>query len=133
MEQIVYTSRAAPGVSGADVFGIIETSARNNPRREVTGFLIFSGTEFLQVIEGPTDQLEELLSTLHDDIRHTDLEIQLRSSIPGRKFADWRMQRFDLSNGNPAAVLAALREKRIGRNALNEVERFLLGQRKAAA
>lgn len=132
MEQIVYTSRAAAGVSGAGVFDIVATSARNNPGREVTGFLIFSDGEFLQLIEGPPNQLDRLLATLRTDLRHRDLEVLSRRPVAQRTFANWQMRRFDTDLGDPATILCKLREKGIAREALRTVEQFISRPRKAA-
>lgn len=132
MEQIVYTSRASKGATSADLFKIIEVSARNNPAREVTGFLVATGSEFLQLVEGPTEGLEELLTVLKRDPRHCDIHILLRDAIQKRHFPAWKMQRFDAASGDPERVLATLREMSVRRSVLGAVQNFLLGQRKAA-
>lgn len=132
MEQVLYTSRATEHVSSTNLFSIIEVSARNNPGREVTGFLIATGSEFLQLVEGPTERLDELLAVLHRDNRHRDIRILMRNSIQKRSFPSWRMQRFDAVAGSPNQVLSVLSDKKMERNVLREVESFLLSHRKAA-
>lgn len=130
MEQIVYTSRASENVTSADLFNIIEISARNNPDREVTGFLVAKGNDFLQLVEGPTDRLEELLTVLKRDRRHRDIHILLRDPIHTRNFPSWKMQRFDASNST--RILAILSENRVRRHVMNAIQSFLLSQRQAA-
>ena len=132
MEQIVYTSRASKGATSADLFNIIEVSARNNPDREVTGFLIATRSEFLQLVEGPTERLEELLSVLKRDPRHCRIQILLRDPIQERHFPAWKMQRFDTASGDPERVLSTLSEKRVSSSVLGAVQSFLLSQLKAA-
>ncbi len=132
MEQIVYTSRATDRVTPAELFNIIEVSARNNPGREVTGFLVATQSHFLQLVEGPADRLDVLIAVLQRDPRHRDIRILLREPVRQRDFPSWKMQRFNAASGEPEHVLATLREKRLRRGVLGAVESFLLAQRKAA-
>ena len=50
MERLIYTSEANGRLSGDEVFEIVETSARNNAKRDISGFLIFKDGRFLQLI-----------------------------------------------------------------------------------
>ncbi len=93
MHQIIYTSRARPGLSQEDVFRIVEQSARNNPSADITGFLLFRGGKFLQLVEGPLMALEMLLAQLAQDDRHHDLKVVSRLPIAQRSFPRWRMRR----------------------------------------
>lgn len=131
MDQIVYTSRAAAHASAADVFDIIASSARNNPQRDVTGFLVFTGEAFLQLIEGPPQRLDELLGVLRKDPRHCDLAVLSRDAISARCFPSWRMHRFDATSGDPRPVIGALRGH-VGSSVLSAVEDFLQRPRQAA-
>lgn len=131
MEQIVYTSRATNKVTAAELFKIIEASARNNPGREITGFLVASQSAFLQLVEGPTERLDELLAVLRRDDRHQDIHVLRREPIQQRDFPSWKMQRFDAMSGEPEQVLATMRERRVGRSVLTTIKSFLLAQRKA--
>lgn len=132
MEQIVYTSRATDQVTAAELFKIIEVSARNNPGREITGFLVATQYSFFQLVEGPVQRLDELIAVLQRDPRHRDISFLLREQVQRRDFPSWKMQRFDAISGDPERVLAAMREKLVRRSVLSAVEGFLLAQRKAA-
>lgn len=132
MEQIVYTSRATDRVTAAELFKIIEVSARNNPGREITGFLVATQSSFLQLVEGPVARLDELIAVLQRDPRHRDISVLLREPVQRRDFPSWKMQRFDAISGDPEQVLAAMREKLVRRSVLSAVEGFLLAERKAA-
>lgn len=132
MEQIVYISRATDRVTAAELFKIIEVSARNNPRREITGFLVATQNSFLQLVEGPVQRLDELIAVLQRDPRHRDISFLLRERVEQRDFPSWTMQRFDALTGDPERVLATMREKLVRRSVLSAVDGFLLAQRKAA-
>ena len=102
MQRLVYRSNATPGLESDAVFKIIETSARKNAGREVTGFLIFDGRAFLQLVEGPSHQLDNLLQDLAGDIRHHSIEVLDRSDAAERWFPDWRMKRLISFSREPA-------------------------------
>lgn len=93
MHQLIYTSEAAPGLTSDDLFRIIEQSARNNPSAEITGFLIYRGGRFLQLVEGRLIALETLIETLRRDPRHSALTVVSKQAIAQRSFPRWRMKR----------------------------------------
>ena len=90
---LLYTSTAAANIDSGDVFAIIEASARRNPSRGVTGFLIYDGRAFLQYVEGPQDALDDLLGQLAEDRRHGDVRILHRAESGTRLFPKWAMRR----------------------------------------
>ncbi|GMM91840.1 BLUF domain-containing protein [Qipengyuania sp. MTN3-11] len=100
MQQLVYRSRATHGLGADEIFRIIETSARNNPGRDVTGFLVFARDQFIQLVEGPAASLDALLAVLERDPRHCDIEMLERRSIAARSFPKWRMERVSVVGGN---------------------------------
>ena len=90
---LVYCSRAAPGVAHTDVARIIATSRRRNPARGITGLLVFGSGVFFQWLEGPRDNVQELLATLKTDPRH-DQVVTLSESeeVRERLFPEWDME-----------------------------------------
>ena len=131
MHQIIYTSEAAQGLSSDEVFRIVEQSARNNPGRDITGFLIFRDGRFLQLIEGPLSKLENLLDALRSDPRHHSLKIVDQCAIANRSFGRWRMRR--VGDGQPALdeLEGMMMEEARGRS-VPEAVRDFLAYRKAA-
>ena len=93
MHQLIYSSEARPGLSQDDVFRIVVQSARNNPSADLTGFLLFQGGRFLQLVEGPLMSLEVLLTRLAKDDRHHHLTVLSRLPVAQRSFPRWRMRR----------------------------------------
>ncbi len=93
MITLTYVSDATARLQSGDVFKIVEASARNNSRRDLTGFLIFSNDRFFQVLEGPAAEVDALLSTLSADDRHDNIRILLREEIAERSFPNWGMKR----------------------------------------
>ena len=125
MERIVYTSRARTDLASDEVFRIIETSARNNPSRDVTGFLIFHRDRFLQLVEGEGEALDELLGVLKRDPRHSELIVHYREPASKRCFPNWRMRRLGSTAEGGEEVLRLLGERDIGPQCMNLVGEFL--------
>lgn len=129
MERLIYTSVAAEGIGGGDVFEIVETSARNNVKRDISGFLIFKHGRFLQLVEGETDALEELMQSLQRDPRHHSLKILRRSVTGHRDFEGWRMRRFEAqdSGRHPREIAEKMRQSDARGTIVALVEDFLGG------
>lgn len=125
---LLYSSSAAADVDSGDVFAIIEASARNNPRRDVTGFLIYDGQEFLQYVEGPADALDSLLATLGQDARHHSVRVLHRTQSPRRLFPKWAMRR---AGAGAETELATIRATPLPHAMMAELDRF--GARRRAA
>jgi hypothetical protein len=63
----------------------------NNPKRGLTGLLIFGNDTFLQTIEGEENIVEELIEKIAKDNRHIKFQILARQSIENRQYSDWAM------------------------------------------
>ncbi len=92
LERIVYCSRSNVSTDNLLVISeILAVSDRNNRRDDLTGALAINDGWFLQVIEGQTAQLDNLLRRLQVDKRHRDFKVLQRREIKTRLFGDWSM------------------------------------------
>lgn len=132
MQQLLYRSYARDVLLADQVFAIIESSARDNPSRDLTGFLIYAQDQFVQYLEGPAESLDLLLADLARDRRHRDLAILHRQSAPARVFPGWRMQRVDFSPGKVEHMLAELAAKGLANPILAHIRATLVPRRAAA-
>lgn len=90
---VVYCSRAAPGVSAPDVARIIASSRRRNPAAGITGLLVFGSGVFFQWLEGPRDGVTALMAALRADPRHdTIVELSANEEVRERMFPEWDME-----------------------------------------
>jgi hypothetical protein len=91
IHHLLYASRAADGL-GVDAIELLVSAAREaNDRHDVTGFLLYSGTHFAQVIEGPRFALDTLMASIRRDRRHSDVQILLMEPAAHRDFGGWSM------------------------------------------
>lgn len=90
---LLYESQATAAFGPDDLFSIVEHSARNNARDELTGFLLYGNNRFLQYVEGEAAALDRLVDRLERDRRHSSIRIFHRCQIAQRAFPRWRMKR----------------------------------------
>lgn len=91
---LVYCSSAAVGVDDADVNRIVESAKRWNPVFGITGLLVFGSGVFFQWLEGPRENVLQLMSLLKADPRHESVVLLSESEeVRERLFPDWDMER----------------------------------------
>ena len=83
-------------VSNETLADITENGAVNNRKLNITGLLILTGDEFLQVLEGPTKAVNQLYLQIAKDKRHRDVQLISYETINQRFFQTWNMRLIDL-------------------------------------
>ncbi|MEM1116767.1 MAG: BLUF domain-containing protein [Bacteroidota bacterium] len=89
--QLVYASSAARPLNEDDLADILRASRRNNEAAGLTGVLLFSGSNFMQVLEGPAERVDETFRRVERDPRHRGVMVMMRHEITERAFPDWAM------------------------------------------
>ena len=82
----------------AKVADILRASRANNPKAGLTGMLLFNGSTFLQVLEGPVAGIERLYETITCDHRHEEITLIDLISIEVRDYEAWSMASLDGTN-----------------------------------
>ena len=92
-DSCLYVSRSNLKISSCarEVGEIVKRAQDKNELLEITGSLIFTGTNFAQFIEGSTASIDRLMSNLRNDTRHSDVQVVARNQAQDRYFRDWRM------------------------------------------
>jgi hypothetical protein len=89
LQQVFYVSRCTGGP--AAVAAIHETARRHNAAHGLTGVLLYTGGCFAQLLEGPADALDTVMTALTADPRHTALRRLLEGPVSERRFGAWSM------------------------------------------
>ncbi|WP_373508322.1 BLUF domain-containing protein [Thiocapsa sp.] len=89
---VVYRSRAVAPLPGPALQHLIQTAQSRNQSEAITGVVLYDDTHFFQWLEGPPDGVERVMHSIHNDSRHTHLEILTRRNSPTRKFIGWDMK-----------------------------------------
>lgn len=91
MIQTTYISTPTRPMSTDDLLDILNTARLNNVCIGVSGMLLYTGSAFIQTLEGDEKVLEDLLATIKKDPRHKDFRIIEKKKILTRDYADWTM------------------------------------------
>lgn len=95
LTRVVYFSRSAMPENldelEREIDRILTLSQRNNAEAGVTGALVFSNGAFGQLLEGPTDAVEEIFERIQSDERHHDVTVLDLKLVARREFPEWSM------------------------------------------
>jgi hypothetical protein len=92
--QIIYHSLATGEGMAPEVLADLLRQARShNQDHRLTGLLLYAADtqEFVQVIEGPRDEIATLYARIARDPRHKHAFVLHEGPAAGRMFPDWRM------------------------------------------
>ena len=99
MCRLIYKSQTSWDLlSNQALLQLSTSSADRNAERGITGLLILSAESFLQVLEGPVDEVNDLYLRIARDERHGQLRLLRFESISERSFEDWAMHVVDLDD-----------------------------------
>ena len=89
--QIVYASSATQPVEESFLHELLNVSRKNNGALGITGILLCVDGSFLQVLEGPAENVDSLYEQISFDRRHGAVVLLLRREVEERGFGDWTM------------------------------------------
>ena len=102
--RLLYASRAVDP-SPASIDAILTQSRQSNPSSGITGILCYSGSIFLQAIEGGRMQVSDLYGHIQKDPRHKDVVLLHYEEITERRFGGWTMGQVNMSKLNNSILL----------------------------
>lgn len=88
---LVYVSSATHLFPEETLTEILQVSRRNNAAAGVTGLLLYSGGNILQVLEGEAAPVERLFHRIEADERHIGVHRLIGLQVERRQFPDWSM------------------------------------------
>lgn len=90
MVQVAYLSERLPDYP-LNLLDLLDTCARSNPLRGLTGMLLVSQTHFFQLLEGPQSSVYEMLDDIRRDPRHTAFRLISDTQVSSRAIPEWSM------------------------------------------
>jgi Sensors of blue-light using FAD len=105
--QLVYISRAVGNATEVELPEILRQARGYNSTHGITGILCFAYGRYLQVLEGGTQEVNELYLKIGADKRHEAIRLMKFSHTQSRAFALWSMRliRFDENSSAEARSL----------------------------
>jgi hypothetical protein len=90
--QLIWVSAAVRPFSPDELEQLLKRSRAANQARGITGLLLYHKESFLQLMEGPSLEVESVFeNVILKDPRHTDVAVLLRRTVGERSFPDWSM------------------------------------------
>ena len=74
-----------------DIDDILEVAAKYNKENDITGILLFKGGIFVQLLEGPEENVKKLYGKICADLRHRNITLLVKQHDEERLFSDWSM------------------------------------------
>jgi len=90
LSQLIYHSQPF-GYDAPTLSNILLDARRCNDRDGITGALVCRHDIYLQLLEGPTAQVEAAYARILEDDRHAGVTQLVKRPIATRTFADWAM------------------------------------------
>lgn len=91
IHQLMYVSSANHLLDEDELTKILSAAQTNNAYNDITGILLHSDGNILQLIEGPEHAVEELFSKIENDERHTQIMVLYRKQVQSRDFLLFKM------------------------------------------
>jgi len=116
-------SRLPAAWADAAVADIVAVSRRRNAPLDVTGALLFTGTRFTQIIEGPATAVAMVQASIERDPRHAEVRTILSGPHDARLFDNWSLAYAGPSLFVASQVEAVLDDAPLSTNRLVEILR----------
>ncbi|RYF42911.1 MAG: BLUF domain-containing protein [Comamonadaceae bacterium] len=91
LHSIVYVSSASRKFSASELSQILEEVREKNRKSGLTGILLHCDGNFMQLLEGPLNALEETMGRIRGSRRHRAVTEFMCEPIETREFAGWSM------------------------------------------
>jgi hypothetical protein len=91
MFRIIYLSTATHLLPTSEIESILRVSRKNNMKNDITGILLYSEGNLLQVLEGKKNPVLELYKKIATDNRHKSIIEVYAGEISKRYFPNWQM------------------------------------------
>jgi hypothetical protein len=88
---LAYVSVTTQSFSEKDLIDLLSKSREHNASHDITGLLLYSEPNFMQVLEGPKAAVLSLLDRIRSDSRHHGLIVVLQEEHANREFPQWAM------------------------------------------
>lgn len=91
MYYIIYLSTGINWFSEKELTDVLEISNINNSHCNVTGLLLYSEGNFIQLLEGEKQDVITTFNRISEDKRHKGITIIASGAIEHRNFPEWAM------------------------------------------
>lgn len=98
LTQLIYVSSAVKLYTDKQLNDLLVLARNQNKIHHVTGLLLYKDGDFMQVIEGEENDIDNLFKNIVSDKMHTGVICMIREKIDKREFSNWSMGFKNLSS-----------------------------------
>ncbi len=91
MYRIIYLSSATTKFTNEEILTLLNASRKKNEANEITGLLLYSDGNFLQIIEGKQKKIKALYAKINMDQRHRNIIKVFEGKVSHRIYPKWHM------------------------------------------
>lgn len=91
MHRIIYFSSATHFFNLEELDSLLLKSRMKNSANGITGLLIYIDGDFIQILEGKKETVQNLFNLIKLDKRHSTVISVFDQQVPGRMFENWAM------------------------------------------
>jgi hypothetical protein len=110
LHRLLYVSAAVAKMSVVDLEKVLADSRARNREAAVTGLLLYSDGDFMQMLEGPRGHVLETYSRIERNPLHRGQIVLINSEANERLFAEWSMAYSQATWNQLSDVQAACRK-----------------------
>jgi len=122
---IIYRSHISDDFPVRTLPEMVDNASEINTTHDVTGILLFNGTHFFQLLEGPEAGIQAVYQRICADRRHHNVVELMRDYAPSRRFGNAGMSLFDLREHDRSSLLQAVLDKGTSKYRLTYDDRAL--------
>ncbi|WP_313656004.1 diguanylate phosphodiesterase [Pantoea sp.] len=122
---IIYRSHISDDFPVRTLPEMVDNASKINTAHDVTGILLFNGTHFFQLLEGPETGILAVYERICADRRHHNVVELMRDYAPYRRFGNAGMSLFDLREHDRSSLLQAVLDKGTSKYQLTYDDRAL--------
>lgn len=98
MIRLIYFSTARLGLARQDLEIILNQAIASNIADGITGILMFNGRNFMQILEGPRQAVQDLFARIMNDSRHTGVVLIKTDELAAFSYPVWGMKLKELDS-----------------------------------
>jgi Sensors of blue-light using FAD len=78
-------------MSERELIDLLEQARSRNLCQNITGMLMYTRREFVQILEGSEEDVREVFASIEKDDRHTSVDVFYSGTMETRAFGNWTM------------------------------------------
>ena len=91
LSQLIYVSTPEKSFSEEELDNLLTEARKTNQELEITGILLYTGSNFFQVLEGKESDIGFVFEKIKSNPNHSDIVVILKEAISKRSFEEWNM------------------------------------------